>query len=232
LPLISRVMVRFRANGSHTSCRADARPCALNQRVSLAKVSVIQAGFASEGGWARLTLAVRRPHNIGGHVPSWLLGHSWGLHMKINALVALSHALSGAAALIASVATKGQIDIPAQPVKAIGYAVFALGCLLFAYSLLFLRRAFAGNIDPVSEDLVTGGPYRVVRHPLYLAMLVICLGLAVGLRSWLGIAFTIIVFFPSAVYRARLEEVALEDKFGAAWKAYRDRTRFIVPFFF
>jgi len=152
--------------------------------------------------------------------------------MKKKDLVALTHALSGAAALIASIAAKGQIGIPEQPIKAIGYAVFALGCLLFVYSLLFLRRAFMGNVDPVSEKLVTGGPYRVVRHPIYLAMFVMCLSLAVGLRSWLGIALTIVAFFPSAVYRARLEEAALADKFGGEWKVYRDHSHFIIPFFF
>ena len=152
--------------------------------------------------------------------------------MKKKDLVALGHALSGAAALIASIVTKGQIGIPEQPIKVIGYVIFSFGCLFYIYSLLFLRGAFTGNVDPVSKNLVIGGPYRVVRHPLYLAMLVMCLGLAVGLRSWTGIALTIIVFFPSAVYRARLEEVALHDRFGEGWKAYRDCTRFIIPYLY
>jgi protein-S-isoprenylcysteine O-methyltransferase Ste14 len=152
--------------------------------------------------------------------------------MRMKDLVALIHALSGAAALIASVMAKGQIGIPEQPIKAIGYVLCILGCLLFIYSLLFLRSVFSGNIDPVSEMLITEGPYRKVRHPLYLAMLVICLGLAIGMRSWLGIALTAFVFFPLAVYRARLEEAALYDKFGEEWKAYRAHTHFIFPFIF
>ena len=152
--------------------------------------------------------------------------------MRKNDLIALTHALSGAAAVIASIMVKGQIRIPVEPIKSIGFAIFVLGCLVFAYALLFLRRAFTENIDPVSEKLVTGGPYRRVRHPVYLAMLVMSLGLAAGLRSWLGIALTVIVFFPLAVFRARLEEVALENKFGQEWKAYLDHSHFIIPFFF
>jgi protein-S-isoprenylcysteine O-methyltransferase Ste14 len=150
--------------------------------------------------------------------------------MNKRNFVALIHALSGAAALIASVMTRHQIGIPEQPIKTIGYAVFALGCLIFVYSLLFLRGAFTANVDPVSEKLVTGGPYRLVRHPVYLAMLVMCLGLAVGLRSWLGIALITIVFLPSTVYRARLGEAALDQKFGEEWRAYRQRSHFILPF--
>jgi protein-S-isoprenylcysteine O-methyltransferase Ste14 len=152
--------------------------------------------------------------------------------MTMKDLVALIHALSGAAALIASIMAKGQIGIPQQPIKAIGYMLCILGGLLYIYSLLFLRSVISGNIDPVSEKLVTEGPYREVRHPLYLGMLVICLGLAIGMRSWLGIALTTFVFFPSAVYRARLEEAALYDKFGEEWKAYRAHTYFIFPFIF
>lgn len=152
--------------------------------------------------------------------------------MNKKDLAALIHALSGAAALIASVMTSGQIAVPEQPVKSIGYAVFALGCSLFIYSLLFIRKAFMGEVDPVSESLVIRGPYHIVRHPIYLAMLVMCLGAAIGLRSLLGIALTAIVFFPTAVYRAKLEEAALYKKFKEEWKAYSDRTKFIIPFLF
>ena len=42
---------------------AGAHPCALNYSALPAKVLVIQAGLASGGGWARLTLAVRPPNH-------------------------------------------------------------------------------------------------------------------------------------------------------------------------
>ena len=149
--------------------------------------------------------------------------------MTRNDLVALSHALSGAAAIIASVVAKGQIGIPAQPIKTIGFVTFSLGALLFAWSLFFLREAFAGNVEPVGVRLVTSGPYTFVRHPVYLAMLVMSLGLATGLRSVIGLAITLFAFFPAAIYRARLEERALEARYRQQWTAYRERTHFIIP---
>ena len=149
--------------------------------------------------------------------------------MSRNDLVALVHALFGTAAILASIMTRGQISIPEQPVKAIGFAGFLLGGLLFAYSVFFLRKAFMGNVDPVGEALVTTGPYRVVRHPVYLAMLVMCVGLAIGVRSMLGLALAVFGFLPAAIYRARLEERALEAKYGEEWRVYRDRTRFFFP---
>ncbi len=152
--------------------------------------------------------------------------------MKKQDLPALVHALSGVAALLASVTTQHQIVIPAQTAKTIGYAVFAMGGLLFAYSLLHLRAAFSGNIDPIGDKLITHGPYRLVRHPVYLAMIGMCLGVAFGLRSCLGIAASIMVFLPSAIWRATLEEAALSRKFGDEWSAYRKRTRFLLPFLY
>ena len=80
-------------------------------------------------------------------------------------------------------------------------------------SRLFASASSSGlhwNVDPVGDKLVTGGAYRVVRQPVCPAMLIMCLGLAMGLRSWLGISLSVIVFLPSAVWRARLEEAALD----------------------
>jgi protein-S-isoprenylcysteine O-methyltransferase Ste14 len=149
--------------------------------------------------------------------------------MSKNDLVAVAHALLGAATLIASIMAKGQFGITERPVKTIGSAVFALGALLFAYAALLLGKAFMGKVDPVSEALVTAGPYGLIRHPVYLAMLVMCLGPAIGLRSLLGLALLAFGFLPAAICRARLEERALEARFGEEWKAYRDRTWFMFP---
>ncbi|MGD1995302.1 MAG: isoprenylcysteine carboxylmethyltransferase family protein [Anaerolineae bacterium] len=150
--------------------------------------------------------------------------------MRKKNLVALFHALSGAAGILVSLFSKGQIRLPEQPVKSVGFTIFGLGGLLFAYAVAYLRGGFEGNVDPVTEDLVTEGPYRFVRHPLYLAMLVMCMGLAIGLRSICGLAMTVLVFFPLCIYRARLEEEALELRFGKEWRDYSDRTDFIIPF--
>lgn len=83
-------------------------------------------------------------------------------------LIALLHALSGAVALIAGLMTKGGLQVWASFHKPLGFAAFVFGVLLFAWAVLYLRRAFQGNIQPVTENLIEEGPYRIVRHPLYL----------------------------------------------------------------
>ncbi len=108
-------------------------------------------------------------------------------------------------------------------------AFWAAGTGLLIWTLAHLRGAFLGNIAPVTEHLVTSGPYRWVRHPLYLSMLVALLGLTVALRGVWGVVVVLALFAPAAAYRARLEERALAAKFGPEWEAYARQTCFMLP---
>ena len=113
--------------------------------------------------------------------------------------------------------------------KPLGWGIFALGMGLFAYAALHLRSAFAGNVLPVTDEPVTTGPYRLVRHPLYLAMIISILGLTIGLRSAWGALLLLVAFVPSAVYRAKLEERLLAERFGEVWQHYAERTYLMFP---
>jgi len=110
--------------------------------------------------------------------------------------------------------------------RALGQVVFLLGGLLMAYVTCYLRRGFLGEVEPNLAHLVTKGPYRWCRHPLYLSFMIIALGINLMLGSPLGILVTLLLALPSVIYRARLEERALARRFGKEWEAYRERTRF------
>ncbi len=114
-----------------------------------------------------------------------------------------------------------QLPIAKATARATGYPLFALGLALNLLSLLALKRGFGGQIEPVTE-LVTGGIYARLRHPMYVSFTITMLGLDFLLRSALGILFTIVAFLPSMVWRARLEEQALGRHFGQAWKDHAE----------
>jgi len=82
----------------------------------------------------------------------------------------------------------------------------------------------------VKEDpeLVTCGPYRVVRHPIYAGVLLAMIGsaLVVG-RSWLVPLGVFVVYFG---YTARLEERTMARQFPDAYGRYRARTKMLVPY--
>jgi protein-S-isoprenylcysteine O-methyltransferase Ste14/membrane protease YdiL (CAAX protease family) len=74
--------------------------------------------------------------------------------------------------------------------------------------------------------LITRGPYALVRHPIYLGILLIGLGGILLYRTW-TMAFVAFHFF-GLMRRARQEEQALAEEFGEGWQAYARKT---PPFF-
>ncbi|MDH5200563.1 MAG: isoprenylcysteine carboxylmethyltransferase family protein [Candidatus Bathyarchaeota archaeon] len=110
-----------------------------------------------------------------------------------------------------------------------GKALIVVSAVIFVYTVAYLRRGFFGETETVLDHLVTGGPYRFCRHPLYLSFIVLILGLDLWLGSVLGVAHTLFLSIPSAVYRARVEDRLLREKFGAEWVAYAERVGFLIP---
>ncbi len=149
--------------------------------------------------------------------------------MKQGNLVSLLYVVSWFLVLI--VAFLARIDSPVLRVaaKPLGALIFLCGMLLFAWAVACLGTGFLGDVEPVSGTLVTRGPYRFVRHPLYLGTVIGTIGLVIGLCSVLGMAAVLLLFVPATVYRARLEEEAMARKFGEEWDAYASKTGFMLP---
>jgi protein-S-isoprenylcysteine O-methyltransferase Ste14 len=83
-----------------------------------------------------------------------------------------------------------------------------------------------------STGLVTTGPYRLVRHPIYLGLALLAVGQALAFASWP--AFFIVVFgiVPTFARRALAEDELLARTFGERFEIYRRRTRMIIPLLF
>lgn len=98
--------------------------------------------------------------------------------------------------------------------------------VLLALSYLWLGRHV--GIFPEVRGLVTSGPYRYLRHPIYTAYL---LGAAASLLSSLSIEALVIflTYYALVVWRASLEERALEEVFGDEYRRYCARTLGLWP---
>ncbi len=94
-------------------------------------------------------------------------------------------------------------------------ALYALGAVGAAFSLLTLGRSFA--VLPGVRSLVDGGPYRFIRHPAYLAQLLMVIGCAVVLAGPVGIAL-LVAAVVTLVVRIRAEEAVLSEDEG--YRAY------------
>lgn len=110
-----------------------------------------------------------------------------------------------------------------------GIALIVAGLALFLYSHHVIGRYWSIVVQVKQRHrLVTEGPYRYVRHPLYSAFFIAYLGTALTLQSWLLLA-GFPVFVLSYVLFAREEERVMEQGFGETYRGYRGRTGMFLP---
>jgi protein-S-isoprenylcysteine O-methyltransferase Ste14 len=80
------------------------------------------------------------------------------------------------------------------------------------------------------HELVTSGPYRLVRHPIYTSMLCLCLGTGFMITPTVVLAFSILVFMVGTEIRVRIEERLLAARFGERFREYQRTVPAYVPF--
>jgi protein-S-isoprenylcysteine O-methyltransferase Ste14 len=112
---------------------------------------------------------------------------------------------------------------------AIGTLLVLLGIGLAVYARVYLGRNWGMPMSRKEEpELVSGGPYAFVRHPIYTGIILAMLGSAIG--ESLFWAVPLILFGLYFVYSARREEELMCEQFPAQYPDYMRRTKMIVPF--
>ena len=81
----------------------------------------------------------------------------------------------------------------------------------------------------VDHGLVQSGPFARVRHPIYLAMLLLLAALGLGLGHIAGLLVAIPVFLVGTAIRVREEERLLRQQFGRAYDDYASVTPAFIP---
>lgn len=110
----------------------------------------------------------------------------------------------------------------------VGLAVVGFGLRLVARGVL--GRSFSGYVQTSGGHLlVTHGLYAWVRHPIYLATLLLYVGVPLGFGSLGGLAIGLGIGVPALWRRIAVEEAALEAWFGDAYADYQRRTKRLVP---
>jgi protein-S-isoprenylcysteine O-methyltransferase Ste14 len=115
-------------------------------------------------------------------------------------------------------------------VAILGLCLFLAGAIIRWIAILQLKHEFTVNVV-IREDhkLKTDGIYKGVRHPSYSGLLMMCLGLAVAMNSFVSVLLTFMPVLVAILYRIRVEENLLLKEFSADYEKYRERTRKIIP---
>ena len=102
----------------------------------------------------------------------------------------------------------------AAPLQAAAIVALVAGVLVWAWSVVLILAKVP------RRELITGGPYAVVKHPLYTAVALLVIPAAgLLLNTWVGVPIGIAMYAGVRLFAPR-EETALAAAFGGAWDEY------------
>ena len=112
----------------------------------------------------------------------------------------------------------------------IGLALVASGLVLNLVAAGTLGWFYSSTLVIRSDHrLITHGVYRFARHPIYLGLEMVSIGMPMTLSSWHGLLIMLILI-PIVLNRIRMEERMLIGEFGDEYRAYQRATKKLIPF--
>jgi protein-S-isoprenylcysteine O-methyltransferase Ste14 len=111
----------------------------------------------------------------------------------------------------------------------VALALVVAGLLVAYWARVHLGRNWSGEVMvKVGHTLITGGPYRWVRHPIYAGMTLALVGTALASGAFYGFIGLALILFGFLV-RVRLEEGLMRETFPADYAEYSRRTARLIP---
>jgi len=112
----------------------------------------------------------------------------------------------------------------------VGALIAAGGFLFTIWARLHLGKNWSGTVTiKDGHELITTGPYALVRHPIYSGLLLAFLGSALALGEWRGM-LALALATGAFSLKLRLEEKWMRQQFGDAYAQYARRVTALVPF--
>jgi protein-S-isoprenylcysteine O-methyltransferase Ste14 len=112
----------------------------------------------------------------------------------------------------------------------IGLGIMVLGFGLRIWAVATLGASFRTTVETHSnQQVVRSGPYRLVRHPSYSGLIVMCCGYGIALMNWLSLVIAVVLPLVALLYRIHIEEAALASSIGSEYREYQRHTKRLVP---
>ncbi|MDB6153974.1 MAG: isoprenylcysteine carboxylmethyltransferase family protein [Chthoniobacteraceae bacterium] len=120
-----------------------------------------------------------------------------------------------------------------------GFSWVALGagiaCAAASFCLRWRAIAALGKFWSLHIEIREGhqfvdfGPFRIVRHPTYVSMILELLSFGLICNAWTMLCIIPFAFVPVLILRLRLEENAMIEKFGSTYRDYQRRVPMLIP---
>lgn len=91
----------------------------------------------------------------------------------------------------------------------------------------FVSTGFGAQLFE-DHQLITSGPFAIVRHPMYVGLILAAMGAVAIYMTWTTLYFAL--FAPLTLVRANREEHALAEEFGEQWRDYCKRVPAFIPY--
>lgn len=116
-------------------------------------------------------------------------------------------------------------------------AAFAIGFILLTGGVIFsiISRYYLGSnwslltITSMDRPFIKEGPYKYIRHPIYLGLFMIWIGASLIFFNWIGFVSAFAVLLPLLYHRAKIEEKNLINTFGIEYQNHIDSTGLMFP---
>jgi len=128
-----------------------------------------------------------------------------------TSLFAVSPAIDGAIAAAAVLLAAASVSMAVSAIRTLG-SQWSVGARLIE-----------------GHELVTRGPYALVRHPIYTALFGLLLATGLVASLWIALPPAVVFFAAGSAQRMRVEDRLLRDLFGATFDAYAARVPAFIP---
>lgn len=122
------------------------------------------------------------------------------------------------------------VDLP-MAVRLAGLAIAIASALFAAWAMWSLGKSYGIRMDLFKgHRLVTEGPYRITRHPMYFGIVSFHVGATMAMESLALLLITVAYVIPFTGLRIRSEDAVLAAGFGDEYRAFAGRVPALVPF--
>jgi protein-S-isoprenylcysteine O-methyltransferase Ste14 len=151
---------------------------------------------------------------------------NWGSEVLFRVIVGIGALAAG---LVSSAAPSAMIQ-PAAVADWIGLVVFWGGISLRLWSFRTLGRYFTVIVQTSKDQpVITGGPYRLIRHPSYTGLLLVVAAVGLLIGNWWALVILTAAITGGLVYRIRVEERALMENLGDGYRDYAATHKRLLP---
>ncbi len=117
-------------------------------------------------------------------------------------------------------------------VRLAGLVLTMAGYFMMNWAVLVLGRQFSVEVTiQVEHVLITTGPFRFIRNPRYLGILLFLLGIALVFRSSVSLVLTVLSLI-NLVWRIHDEEILLKEYFAEKWDEYSRKSWRLIPYLY